>query len=608
MFTQYEIPSNNVMINLGIGQPNNKQLPIDWINLTISNIKITDPSFLQYHAIEGYSLILERIKYWLEYKYFNNNGVININELFMTNGNTGALHLIMTLMMKPGDYIIIENPTYFIAKKIFEEYGLQCLYVNMEDDGFDIYELESILINKNEVLKTKNIFFYSIPIHHNPTSITLSKIKREKLKDLCDKFPNFYIIADEVYHFINFENNNYFPLAYYHDNIISLGSFSKIITPALRVGWIYQKNGSIISFLKKSSLLDSSGGINPISYLIIEKSLENNTLDNIIENNIMLLKNRCNFMINFLKINFNKIDNYDQISFNIPKGGYFCWLKLNNKINSDKFLIYCIKNKIKFHPGYKFGENMENYIRLSFSCYEIDDLEIGLTRLLESYLLYIKKHNKIKISICGHTGKLGTIIKEEIINSNKYYFIEGIDRNLLISNIEDIDIIIDVSINSMTEKLINYLIENNINKNIIIGTTNLNENTIDKLKIYSRKNIVYIVSNFSEGIQKVKKIINILNELDNKWNLSIIEKHHYTKKDSPSGTSKVLQSLFNKECNILSIREGDINGIHELTLKTENEEIQINHIVKNRKIFADGCLKIIDNIFESDILNGYYNL
>ena len=606
MFTQYEIPSNDIMINLGIGQPNNKQLPIEWFNSTISNIKITDPSFLQYHAIEGYKSLLEKIKYWLEYKYYSNNSIININELFMTNGNTGALHLIMTLMMKRGDYIIIENPTYFIAKKIFEEYGLNCIYLNMEEDGFDINELEIILKKYSELFKTQNIFFYSIPIHHNPSSITLSNIKREKLKELCDKFPKFYIIADEVYHFINFDNNNYYPLAYYHENILSLGSFSKIITPALRVGWIYQKNGKIIDFFKKSSLLDSSGGINPLSYLIIEKSLENNTLDNIVENNISLLKNRCNFMINFLKNNLNEIENYEIITFNIPKGGYFCWLKLNNKLNSDNFLNFCIKNKIKFHPGYKFGENMENYIRISFSCYEIDDLKIGLNRLIESYLIYIKIYNKIKISICGHTGKLGSMIKEQILNSNKYYFLEGIDRNIFIKNVEEIDIIIDVSISTMTENLINYLIEKNINKKLIIGTTNLNENTIKKLKLYAKNNVVYVISNFSEGIHKIKEIINILNELNNEWKLSITEKHHIAKKDSPSGTAKMLESLLNKDCNIFSIREGNIIGVHDIILNTEYEEIQISHIVKNRKIFADGCIKIIDNIFKSNIENGYY--
>jgi 2-aminoadipate transaminase len=607
VFSQYDVPDANTMVNLGVGQPDTSKLPIDWFNNTLEKLskQKLSPEFLQYGAIPGYSRVRNKLANWLTSKYYDNLNVtdnINVshiikeNQIFMTNGNTGALQIIMNTMMETGDEIIIEDPTYFIAKKMFEEYGLTINSVSMEDDGLNVNELEerikNILQNNREYPQNK-IFLYTIPIHHNPTSITLTHEKRKQIADLCVKYPNFYVIADEVYHFLSFENKlEVYPMADYHPKILSLGSFSKLLAPGLRVGWIYQNiqnttHYNLIDIIQKCSILDSSGSFNPLGYLFLESALDDGSLDKIINKNIEILKERCYLMCEYL--NVKKSD----IEFLIPKGGYFLWLKMNID-DTTKFLDFAINYKVKFHPGIKFGETSGSYIRLSFSYYNSDDLIIGIERLVDAYLLY----RKIKVSICGSTGKLGSLIVNELEKNTRFYMMEPIKREIFIN--PDSDVIIDVSSKEGTHNLIKYLITNKINKPIIIGTTGLSEETSELIRSYSISNAVALISNFSEGIPKIKKILEQLNKLSNEWNFSMVEKHHVHKKDSPSGTAKTLTSLIERECNINAIREGSIIGFHEIKLESPEEEIIISHSAKTRNIFAKGCIRYIPWIIKQN--------
>ena len=594
IYSQYDVPNVNEMVNLGVGQPSTKDLPLEWFNTALKNIiNINNPEILQYGAISGYNSVREKLSIWLSKKYYNNKNIIDKNEIFMTNGNTGALQLLMDTFMESGDEILIEDPTYFIAKNIFEEYGLNINSIPMEDDGINIDLLEekikTIIENDERNLQNK-IFLYIIPIHHNPTSITLSEIKRNKLAELCVKYQKLYIIADEVYHFLNFDNtSNYLPMANYHPKIFSLGSFSKIVAPGLRVGWIYQKNitkiNSSIQDLTKCAILDSSGGINPLGFLVIEQALKDNTIDNLINSNINMLSSKCDIMYDYI------INNFKNIKIIKPKGGYFLWLKLSDPNNlvedTNKFLEFAINFKVKFHPSIKFSDTCTDCIRLSFSYYDLDDLLIGLNRLNEAYILY----KKIKVSVLGSNGKLGSLIKNDINSNNKFHFVESISRNISINNISDI--IVDVSSDEGTFNLIEYLIKNNINKPLLIGTTGLSDKTNQLIRIYSIKNPVALISNFSQGINKVKQLLKELDNLGSDWKFSMIEKHHINKKDAPSGTAKTLLDCINRDCQINSIREDEIIGYHQLKLESLEEEIIISHNAKTRNLFAKGCLNYI---------------
>lgn len=616
-YAQYIIPKAETCVNLGAGQPDTSKLPIDWFKKTLNKLgdTIENPEFLQYHEIPGYLSIRRNMAKWLTQKYYNKIVDIDTNkmldvahsirpeQIIMTNGNTGAIQMILNLFVESGDEIIIENPTYFIAKKMFDEYGLRTNPVSLEDDGINIEELEETIeniIETNEKYPQNKIFLYTIPIHHNPTSVSMSHKKRIKLAKLCDKYPNFYIIADEVYHFLDFENTPVYPLADYHPNILSLGSFSKILSPSIRVGWIYNNihhsnseycnDESLLDVIKNSAFLDSGGGINPLGFAIIESAIDDGSLNQIMEDNIKMLNSRCSIMIDYLEMFKN------HFVFRIPKGGYFLWLK--TKVNTKEFFKYCEKNGVKFHSGDKFGDCCEKYLRLSFSFYNENDILIGLERLTALYETFIKT----RISICGSTGKLGKLIIDEIDNNPNYLLLEPITREINVN--PNTNVIIDVSSKDGTKNLIDYLIKMKLNYPLIIGTTGLEDETKMKIEIYSKKAPVALISNFSDGIPKFKKIVDELDKLGINWKFNLIEKHHIHKKDSPSGTAKTLVDNIKHDCEIKSIREGEIVGYHELHIENESEEITIIHNAKSRNIFAKGCMKYIPWILKQK--NGIY--
>ncbi len=622
-YGQYNVPNSDTMVNFGTGQPNNLNLPIKWFQDTCAKMSVdmfgTDDNehnqLLQYGAIEGYDDIRKKMATWLSEKYYSNlkNKDLNIDhkieysDIFMTNGNTGALHFLMSKYTESSDYIIVENPTYFIAINMFKEYGLNVEGVNMELDGVNLIDLENKIkeINSDEDSKQSVLFYYMIPSYHNPTGTTTSHEKRKKIAELCKKYSNLYVIADEVYHFLSWEESmSYYPMADYHPKICSLGSFSKILAPALRVGWIYQntqlKNYSdsygIVkgtSGLNTSAVLDSCGGINPIGFKFVEYALEINEqgsrpIDQIINTNIQNLKSGCEMMLEYLS-------QYNNIGFTKPKGGYFIWLEFKTIRNTTEFLKLCEKNKVKFHPGIKFStdSSYSNCIRLSFSYYNPDDLIIGLERLMDSVI----KYNSVNVMLYGSSGKLGVLIKKEIMSNKDFNYVGDVKRDLNKNDFGSLSpfnsVIIDVTSNEGTNNLLSFLLREKIFLPLIIGTTGLSDQTNKLMETYSKVCQVAHITNFSEGIPLVRKFAKLANQLNLDWKFEMTDIHHVHKKDSPSGTAKTIKSEILRQVPINSIRTGEVIGEHCLELSNGSEIIKITHSVNNRNTFAKGCMNYI---------------
>ncbi len=633
-YGQYDVPNADTMVNFGTGQPNNLNLPIEWFQSVCAKMS-TDmfgstenehKQLLQYGAMSGYDDIKEKMAQWLTEKYYQNlkvndlfiNHLVTPNQIFMTNGNSGALHLLMSKYTESTDNIIVENPTYFIAINIFKEYGLNVEGIDMESDGINLKDLENKIIelNSNEKYKQSVLFYYMIPTHHNPSGITTSHAKRKKLAELCDKYDNLYIIADEVYHFLTFdERYDFYPMADYHPKMLSLGSFSKILAPALRVGWIYQNTNLInykneygfitgASSLNTSSVLDSAGGINPIGFKFVEYALDkgdNKTrpIDEIISKNIQYLKSNCDIMIEYL-------EQFKNISFIKPSGGYFIWLKLHTIKNTTDFLKICEMNKVKFHPGIKFttDSSLGDCIRLSFSYYSPNDLILGLERLMDC----VVKYNSINVKINGASGKLGNLIKKEIFNHKDFNYMGDIKRTFGSTDFDGLipynTVLIDVTSNEGTSNLITFLLETKQYFPLIVGTTGLKEEVFKLIQTYSNYAPIAHITNFSEGIPLVRQFAKLSNGLTSQWKFNMTDIHHVHKKDAPSGTAKTIKGEICREVPIESIRTGEVIGEHILELTNGSEVIKIIHSVNNRDTFAKGCINYVYWILSQS--NGFY--
>ena len=574
MYGQYDIPKNNTLINFSIGQPSTSFLPLDLIKYSLASISnIHDKTLLQYGDIKGYYAFRRDLANFLQNEYTQ---PVDPNNILITNGITGALALICSIFSTSNTLVIVEEPTYFLALNIFKDFNLDIISVEIEKDGINTDTLKKI-IEKNS---SKNIILYTIPAFHNPTGYTMSDKKRKIVGHLSDTF-NIIVIADEVYHLLYFndEDKPPLPLTYYGNNIISLGSFSKILAPSLRLGWIHTNSKTIMDKIVNCGQLDSSGGINPFISAIVHPLL-NKRLNNHLKFLREELQIRCISLCSAL--NNNNLG----ITYNIPKGGYFVWanLPINSNNLNDLFTMF----KIKYNSGNKFSatNSLKNYIRLSFSCYSQEDIKLGINRLLEMIEYYSKKQNLLNVGIIGYNGKLGAEIVELLKEDKDIDTIITIDRLIAYKPTGINDVIVDVSSSEGTKNIIQYLLEKKIVVPIIIGTTG--KLPMELINTYSRYASVSLVPNFSYGISILTNINTLISNQD--WKIELCEKHHARKKDSPSGTALLIKGCIDNDITITSIREGNILGDHNLTLTNKYEKIELNHSIINYKVFSVGCL------------------
>jgi len=293
--------------------------------------------------------------------------------LMATNGNSGALALILSLFCKSGDIVFAEEPTYFLAKSIFNDFKLDCRQIAQDQDGLDVDALEKRL-QGGEV----PVLMYVIPTAHNPSGRTLIPSRRAKLVELSVKY-KFLLVADEVYQLLTFPHITPPPPMFTYDEhgtVLCMGSFSKILAPALRVGWL-QGSKELLKKIADCGQLDSSGGLNPFVYGVCEKAITLGLLDKHVDFARAELHRRYKALSDGLKKHLP-----EGVTFEEPQGGYFCIVRLPDGYKAADLLpIARNEHKVAFLPGSAFSQTMDQYMRLSFSYYNAGDLAIGAERL-----------------------------------------------------------------------------------------------------------------------------------------------------------------------------------------------------------------------------------
>lgn len=606
IYGQYTVPESSEMINLGVGQPRNNILekPLNLLKKYMKELSEEDLSceLLQYGNVSGYERFRTKLAMFLKGKNYLS---VEPNDLFQTNGATEAVSMITKLLTTSDDLVLVENPTYFLMINIFKELGRQVKPIEMEDDGLDVVALEKLLQNTPSYRK---VLLYTIPFNHNPTGITLSNAKCISLCRILEKYDNLYILTDEVYQLLYFGDKIGCPLAELHKRIITVGSFSKVIAPAFRIGWVYSKNAEIINMLKNSATRDSSGGNNVLNSLIVEKMLDNNDIDSLLASEKLRLELNLSYSLKYLG---SSVSEYFDIK--IPEGGYFLWLKIKEKYGYliDKFFENMDKFKVKCHRGNKFSINdsYRNYIRLSLSFYKDEEILLGLHRLVDciktledcfSVELDMQVDLTTNVGVFGASGRLGSLIMKELSTHQRYTglpIIKNVSSEL--NSLKEYNIIIDVTSVDGTNDLLDKLLEEKHYPTVIVGTTG--HKNFSKMRLFGSKGgKIFYMSNFSNGVRLTKEIIKRLNTLDIKgYDLNMIEKHHIHKKDKPSGTAKTLGEMING-IKIESIREGEVFGEHKLKLDNEYESIEIIHNAKKRELFSNGCVNFLDKLEDYD--------
>jgi len=367
--SQKEIPTG--MIDLGIGQPSPWLLPAAAMHKAAAHCA-ADPGcvLLAYGAEQGDGHFRLALSEFLEKIY---GMPVDPAHLLVTNGASQAIDMICTLFSKAGDTIFVEEPTYFLARKIFADHHLKPMALPMDADGLIIEAVEE------ELKRSRPAFLYTIPTYHNPTSACLSAARRKQLAELCRSY-DILVVADEVYHPLSYTSILPPPLAAFGASaqVISLGSFSKILAPGLRLGWL-QAASEVIARIVKCGLLDSGGGLNPFTSGVTRSAMELGLMDE----NLALLKDtysrRMQAMCAVLRSKLPA-----SVQFTEPSGGFFIWLSLPEGRDTLEILLKAKKRNVEFMPGPKFSsrQGLRNCLRLSFAYYDTPDLLKGIERLV----------------------------------------------------------------------------------------------------------------------------------------------------------------------------------------------------------------------------------
>ncbi len=361
-------------IDFAIGQPHVDILPLEQMKQAAEHrFKQDDRNILQYGMQQGSTNFRATLSQFLSKKY---SLAVDPDHLLITAGISQALDQICSLHTKPGDTVIVEEPSYFLALRIFADHKLKIVGTPIDENGLIMEALEERLD------KHRPIFLYSIPTFHNPAGFTLSGDRREKLVRLSEKH-DFLIIADEVYQLLAYTDTPPSPMAYYDTSkrVLSLGSFSKILAPGLRLGWIHADPSLLEPFIVCGHL-DSGGGLNPLVSSIVNSVIELGMQEEYLNFLKTTYRERVVAMCGALR------KHIPALTFTEPGGGYFIWSYLSDGTDVEGLLVKAKKHRVGFQPGIKFSSmnGLRNYLRLSFAFYGVEDLLKGVERLSRVFI------------------------------------------------------------------------------------------------------------------------------------------------------------------------------------------------------------------------------
>lgn len=366
---QTQIPPD--VIDLGLGNPPLSLLPLEMIrDAAQSTLSQNDNSFLQYGTEQGDGHLRVALANFLSDGY---GFPVEPPSLLITTGISNGLDFLCSLFTKAGDTIFVEEPTYFLALRIFADHHLNVVSIETDENGVIPASLEEKLAG----FRPK--FFYLIPTFQNPTGHTLSKERRERIVQLA-KEHDFLIAADEVYQLLNYSEQPPKPFGAYIDtdaeNSISLASFSKILAPGLRLGWM-QAHAKVIKRFANSGLMDSGGGLNPFTSAILRGVIESGGLGENIGRLKSIYRDQIQVMDEALRRHL------PEAKYAIPHGGYFFWLQFPDQVDVGELRKKASAFKVDFRQGALFSSNgrLKNYMRLCYVYYDVEKIEDGIKRI-----------------------------------------------------------------------------------------------------------------------------------------------------------------------------------------------------------------------------------
>jgi 2-aminoadipate transaminase len=338
---------------------------------------------LQYSTTEGYMPLREMLA-----RHTARYGLhITADNVLITSGSQQALDLLGKVFINPGDRILTESPTYLGALQAWNAYGAEYVTVSTDENGMVTEEDGVVAEEMESAMRTGPKFIYVLPNFQNPGGTTLALERRKRLVALADRY-GVPIIEDDPYGQLRFEGEHLPPVAVldekalhrgevsYSGNVIYLSTFSKILAPGLRLGWVVASPEVIakLAQAKQGADLHTSTFNQMLAYEVAR----GNFLDAHIRRLRVVYRQRRDIMLQSMEEHFPQ-----GVSWTRPQGGLFLWVTLPESIDATELLAKAIEHKVAFVPGAAFHPRGggENTFRLNFSNAMPDNIREGIRRL-----------------------------------------------------------------------------------------------------------------------------------------------------------------------------------------------------------------------------------
>jgi DNA-binding transcriptional MocR family regulator len=364
----FAVASRPDVISLAGGMPYVQALPPqDVLDVVTQVLTERGNQALQYGDGRGMPSLRERLAMLMR----EEGTPADPEDMVVTAGAQQALDLVGKVLVDPGDEIAVEAPTYVGALSAFSTYEPTFVQVELDHDGMIVERLEEALLRG-----ARPKFVYTVPNFSNPAGVTMSRARREQLIALCRE-ARIPIVEDNPYGLLRFEGEPEPTLRSMDpQNVIYLGTVSKVFSPGVRVGWAMAEPGVLHRLVLAKEAADLCGS--SLNMLVTERYLSGDRWRVNLRSLVEIYRSRCAAMIAALEARFPA-----DATWTHPAGGFYVWVTLPPYFDSQALLAAGVERRVAYVPGTAFyadGRGKEK-MRLAFCFPTEDDITEGVRRL-----------------------------------------------------------------------------------------------------------------------------------------------------------------------------------------------------------------------------------
>ena len=358
-----EIPWSKDLISFKSISPDGELFDLEEFKRSfLYRLSVEGNKILNYGYAKGYKPLIDYLK-----QYMLEKGVSGEHkDIIVTNGFTEGFEMMIEAFTNPGDYVLCENPTHNTALRIMKLHGVKTIGIPMLEDGLDVEKLEQCL------KKYKTRFLYVIPSYHNPTGIVIGEKKRFQIYEMCREY-NVPIIEDGFTEELLYGSSHITPIASLdkeHNGVVYIGSFSKILFPGLRIGWVMGDNRviSLLESVKRCKNIHTSSIDQGILYEYLQSG--------ILKRQMKRMRKSYKERFEFAK---QCVEKYLDPEFVWGDGGLHLYVGLRD-ISARNLLQACYERKVIFMAGdiFSLDDRGEYTLRLGLSRVSLEEIETGI--------------------------------------------------------------------------------------------------------------------------------------------------------------------------------------------------------------------------------------